>query len=209
MDEAIARFRQLCFLFVCNKLDEDEMAWMESTLRIHPQLQAEVDADRVLVQHARAGLAAQYQAAEPLVPFETVRALLGGPEPARPHPLRLWVQRWWNMRLPAPWVTGVAAMLAVVVAVQNRVEVDTGVSPYRGGEQVQRAGPMLKVIFDDRLSVGELRALLAAHKLALVRGPDEQGVVWLAVNEGGADQALAGLRANASVIDAQLAGHAR
>lgn len=74
MSDDVTRFREQCFLFVCNKLDSAEMAAMAAILARHPELGAEVAAERALVAQARAGLAASYQAAPPLLSYADMMA---------------------------------------------------------------------------------------------------------------------------------------
>lgn len=208
MDNDIERFKQLCFLFVCEKLDQESMAWMRAMLRTHGQLQADVDAERELAARARAGLDALYQATAPLVSFDSVMAAVNSRTPSTHDRLLHWLQRCWKAQLPVVWVAGATAMLAIAVGV-NQYADDAGLRSYRGGGQVKPAGPQLIVVFADQLTIGELRALLAANELTLVRGPDAQGVARLAVDEGSAAAALAALRANSGVIDARIAGETR
>lgn len=223
MDKDLDRFRELSFLFACGKLDEDETAWMQRMLRRHPQWEDELDADRALVAQARIGLAERYREAPPLVSLdEVLRACAPAGRTGRqwvPDRLTDWLQQCWRAQVPAPWLAGAAAMLAVSVTLHGIVPRGDAVpgdiaagkegAVYRGAEPAAPAGPVLKAVFDDKLGLGELRVLLAAQHLRVVRGPDEQGIVWLAVTEGDAARALAALRAQPGVLDVQLAGGAR
>lgn len=212
MDKDLERFRELSFLLACDKLDEEEATWMRGMLARHPQCRAQLDADRKLVAQARAGLAERHAEAPPLVPLNAVlRACAPLGRPRRP-PLLAWLERCWQARVPAPWLAGMAAVLVATVALQGlRFERADG-TRYRGAETAAQAAPVLKVVFDDKFSIGALRALLAAQHLRVVRGPDEQGVVWLAADGDGevdVERALAALRAQPDVLDAQRAGAGR
>lgn len=79
---------------------------------------------------------------------------------------------------------------------------------YRGLPQ-QAGRPLLKVVFTDELSMGELRKLLSGMHLDIVGGPDEQGVVLLALSEGSAVQAVENLKKSKAVIDAKVVTEGR
>lgn len=209
MDKDLARFRECSFLFACGKLDEDEAAWMRAMLAQHPQWQAELDDDRRLVAQAQAGLAERYAAAPPLVSLDAVLRACAPVAPRRAHPILAWWRRCWQARVPAPWLAGVAAVLVASVALQASFPGDGAGTAYRGTGPELPAGPQIKVVFDDTLSLGALRALLAAQQVRVLRGPDEQGIVWLAATDGDVERALMALRAQPGVLDAQVVGGSR
>ncbi|PWF48617.1 hypothetical protein [Massilia glaciei] len=202
------RFRELCFLFVCNKLDDAETAWMHSMLLALPALAAEVADSEAAAAHARAGLAHSYAAAAPLLSLAEMMAAVNQGGPARLARPRAWIAQAWRVAPSRAWAAGAAAMLALGLGVQTyRLETVRVDARWRGASDSAQAGrQLLMVVFSDQLSVGQLRALLAGMNLEIAGGPDEQGVVWLAVPDGGAEQALASLRANKAVLDARLAG---
>lgn len=72
------------------------------------------------------------------------------------------------------------------------------------------AGPQIRVVFAGSMTVGEIRALLAAQQLQVVAGPSEAGVFTLGVvrdspRPGGLERSLAGLRGNPRVLFAEPA----
>ena len=63
---------------------------------------------------------------------------------------------------------------------------------------------MLEVIFSDEVRVSDLRRVLPDLNVAIVCGPDTQGIVNLAVLSGSPEQVLSHLKASKLVIDAHL-----
>lgn len=210
MDTDATRFRELAFLFACDKLDAEQTAWMYAMLAQNPAWQADIDAERAWVDQARSGLAARRDEAPPLVSLETVLAASSARDRSAPSALLAWASRWWHARLPLPWAIGAAGLAAAAAAfvLPQAGYRDDQAPLYRGAEQGRVSGPLLKVVFDDRISLKELRGVLAAQRLTVVRGPDPQGIVWLKPADGDAARALAALRANAAVLDAQIVGGA-
>jgi hypothetical protein len=207
MSDDLDRFRELSFLFVCRKLDDADMAWMAALLERHPALAAAVDADRKLAARARTALDASYHAAAPLLSFE--QAMAGARAPSPMQGLRAWMAQAWRRSSSPAWTRGALALLAVCATLQTyRLETlrsDQQQDHYRGvAGQAAAARATLKVIFSDQLSMGELRAMMAAMKLDIVAGPDEQGVVRVAVGEGSTEQALARLQGHKMVIDVHV-----
>ncbi|MES3024802.1 MAG: hypothetical protein V4857_24800 [Pseudomonadota bacterium] len=209
MNDDSTRFRELCFLFVCNKLDDAETAWMRSMLLAHPELAAEVADNEAAAAQVRAGLAYSYQTSPPLLSFEEMMAAVNRDRPTRLALLRARVVQAWRMPPARAWSAGAAAMLVLGLSVQTyRLETVRMGERYRGVpdsiDSTQAGRQLLMVVFSDKLNVGELRALLAGSNLDIVGGPDEQGVMWLAVPDGGLEPALASLRANKAVLDVRV-----
>lgn len=212
MSDDVTRFREQCFLFVCNKLDSAEMAAMAAILARHPELGAEVAAERALVAQARAGLAASYQAAPPLLSYADMMAAVKADRASTRRGALARLAAWWNNFLSPAWASAALALLVLGVGVQtyrleqvSSAQVD---ATYRGLPQ-QAGRPLLKVVFTDELSMGELRKLLSGMHLDIVSGPDEQGVVWLALSEGSAVQAVENLKKSKAVIDAKVVAEGR
>lgn len=209
MTEDRQRFDALRFAYVCGKLDVQEIAWMEAMLAGHPHWQALCDEDRHLVALGRDALAAALAESAPLVPFERIAERLA--QARRP---------WWGARvvhslvralqrpLPAGWAAGAMAMLAVVVGVQTMdlQRLESAADGYRGGAPRSAVvAERVSVIFQDDLTLAQLRALAASLQFEVVGGPDEQGALQVVPEGAGKVQALlAALRANPAVLDAHL-----
>jgi len=210
--EDLARFEAQSFLFACGKLDAVEQAWMTRMLAEHPELEETAHADRVLVEQARAAVHARAAAhIEPLVPFEAL------PKPAavnaRPQPAtQPWWQRvldWWQRPAVGAWAFASIAALALVAGVQTlrleQLSNDANAPVFRGTEgNSATSGPVIQAAFADGVTLGELRKTLAALKLEIIRGPDEQGLIWITVREGEVQQALDRLKATGVVLDARI-----
>lgn len=210
--EDLARFEAQSFLFACGKLDAVEHAWMTRMLAEHPELAETAHADRVLVEHARAAVHARAAAhTEPLVPFDAL------PKPAatiaRSRPAtQPWWQRaldWWQRPAAGAWAFASIVALALVAGVQTmrleQLNTDANAPVFRGTDGGSAtSGPVIQAVFADGLTLGELRKTLAALKLEIVRGPDEQGLIWMTVREGEVQQALDRLKATGIVLDARI-----
>ncbi|WP_426194491.1 hypothetical protein [Massilia sp. DWR3-1-1] len=211
MNDDDERFRELRFLYVCGKLDPIETAWMAAQLQRDPARAAELDAERGMAADLRAALDANYLAAAPLLSFEQAMAGAAGVLPAPRVPAwRGWLAQAWRHAVSPAWTGGALALLAVCATVQTyRVEQlhsEQGERLYRGAVAPVPAGATLRVLFADPLTIGQLRALMAARKLEIVAGPDEQGVVLVRVGEGEGEAALAALRREPMVLDASVVG---
>ena len=206
MTDDLRRFKEWSFPHACGKLDSGDAAWMETMMAAHPDLREHFAQDLLLASQAREALASQ-PASAPLHSFESIMAAVH--QRQRPSPWRLeWLRKWWQAPLPAGWAVACMAGLAVLGSVQtyrldmSRQEIRQD-DAYRSLSRATPAAlPTLKVVFDDKISAGDLRALLFELKLDVVRGPDEQGAYWLSVTEGQPEQALEHLRGSKMVLDA-------
>lgn len=207
MSDDVTRFREQCFLFVCDKLDSSEMASMAAILARHPELGAEVAAERAMVAQARAGLAASYQAAPPLLSYADMMAAVKADRASTWRGALARLAACWHNFHAQAWSSAALALLVLGIGVQTyRLELVSSShvdATYRGLPQ-QAGRTLLKVVFTDELSMGELRTLLSGMRLEIVGGPDEQGVVWLALTEGSAVQAVENLKKSKAVIDAKV-----
>jgi hypothetical protein len=87
----------------------------------------------------------------------------------------------------------------------EQLNTDANAPVFRGAEgNSATSGPLIQAVFADGVTLGELRKTLAALKLEIVRGPDEQGTIWITVREGDAQQALDRLKATGIVLDARI-----
>lgn len=179
----LARFRALAFPYVCHTLDDEARKWMTQMLAQHPELQTEIDAAQ--------------RAAD-------VRQRSGG---------RLLA--WWRRPVQRGWAYALVAALVLIAGVQTfrlagleKLPVDaTGQSAGegRGTPDSPAPGvPMLQVIFNDGTTIEQLRKALISLELDIVRGPDEDGTVWLAVPAGNAPKALADIKATGLVTYAAV-----
>lgn len=214
MTDDLSRFRAHCFQFACDKLDEQEHAWMMDMLARHPELQAEVVAERELVRLAREGLEERHQ---PLVSFEQIRQALEQQSRQQRQPgLGQRLVLWWRRLATTPSGAGsrwaVAAMLVLGVALvwQGRSQLDgrNDTIPddgYRAATpgQVQEAG-MLQVKFRDDLAVGEIRNKLEALKMRIVSGPAADGSYQVQVTGGSLQEAIAQLQQSSLVTQASV-----
>ncbi|ANH71553.1 hypothetical protein ACS15_3251 [Ralstonia insidiosa] len=210
--EDLARFEAQSFLFACGKLDAAEQAWMISMIAAHPELAEAAHADRVLVEHTRAAIDERAAAhTQPLVPFEALPKAGAAKQGPRPS-MQSWRQRlmaWWQRPAAGAWAFASIAALALLAGVQTlRLEqLDAGANApvFRGSEgSSATTGPLIQAVFADGVTLGELRKTLTALKLEIVRGPDDQGMVWITVREGDTQQALDRLRATSIVLDARI-----
>lgn len=213
--EDLARFEAQSFLFACGKLDAQEQAWMERMIAAHPELAEAAHADRVLVEHTRAAIHARAAAhTAPLVPFEALPKLPAADHATapRPQPWRQRLSAWWQRPAAGAWAFASIAALALVAGVQTlrleQLSNDANAPVFRGTEgdasHSATTGPVIQAVFADGVTLGELRKTLAALKLDIVRGPDEQGLIWITVREGDAQQALDRLKATGIVLDARI-----
>ncbi|ALS66657.1 hypothetical protein [Pandoraea apista] len=202
-NDDLERFRALAFLYVCDKLDDTEAAWMRQKLVAHPEWQAELDQERRFAEATREAIDASYAERPPLVAFDELPTL--APERSAPS-LGERLRTWWTGPMSRGWAFASIAALAIVAGTQTMRLADTTSTPVdrvnsdtsamRGGPVSPAPGvPMLQVIFREDTTVAQLRAALADLQLDIVRGPDEDGMVWLAVPTGDAAKALAGLKA--------------
>ncbi len=70
------------------------------------------------------------------------------------------------------------------------------------------SGPRIRAVLSEAMTVGQLKALLAAHRLLIISGPTEAGVftfgaIDAAPGHGRLDASLAGLRADPNVLFAE------
>lgn len=210
--EDLARFEAQSFLFACGKLDAAEQAWMANMIAAHPELAEAAHADRALVEHTRAAVHARAAAhTEPLVPFEALPKLQTAKNRQR-TPAQPWWQRlaaWWQRPAAGAWAFASIAALALVAGVQTmrleQLSNDANTPVFRGTEGGSATtGPVIQAVFADGVTLGELRKTLAALDLEIVRGPDEQGLIWITVRRGEVQQALDRLKATGVVLDARI-----
>jgi hypothetical protein len=210
--EDLARFEAQSFLFACGKLDAAEQAWIANMIAAHPELAEAAHADRVLVGHARAVVHARAAAhTEPLVPFDALPKLQTAKHRQRTS-AQPWWQRmmdWWQRPAAGAWAFASIVALALLAGVQTlrleQLNTDANAPVFRGAEgNSATSGPLIQAVFADGVTLGELRKTLAALKLEIVRGPDEQGTIWITVREGDAQQALDRLKATGIVLDARI-----
>lgn len=202
MSDDLNRFRAHCFQFACDKLDPEEAAWMEGMLSRHPELQAEVDAERELVRLAREGLE---QERKPLVSFEQIRQALEA-EQARRGAADGPLAAWWRRLVSTPagngsrWAVAAVVMLCVTAAFQARHLFERDSIPDEGYRTVEPAGQgeegVLLVKFRDDAALGSLREQLAAMHLRIRSGPAADGTYQVAVTEGSLAQAIQRLQAS-------------
>ncbi|CAJ0816183.1 hypothetical protein [Ralstonia flaminis] len=210
--EDLARFEAQSFLFACGKLDAAEQAWMTNMIASHPELVETANADRMLVEHTRSAVHARAAAhTEPLVPFDALPKLPSAKNRQRAL-AQPWWQRaldWWQRPTAGAWAFASIVALALVAGVQTmrleQLNTDANAPVFRGTDGGSAtSGPVIQAVFADDLTLGELRKTLAALKLEIVRGPDEQGLIWMTVREGEVQQALDRLKATGIVLDARI-----
>lgn len=206
MHEDIDRFADLRFLYACNKLDPAETAWVDAMLAAHPELAADITADRALVQASREALAYVAQTTPPLVTFNEIARALDQPAPPG------WWQRLagairlaWILPMPSGYAVCAMALLALVAGLQFSVPTrDAATGPvYRGTGTPVPVVPTVAVVFAETLTVGQLRSLSDELDFDIVAGPDRHGVFQLAPRTPGSAHKLAEqLKAHAAVMDA-------
>lgn len=206
MNDDLTRFQRLCFLHACGKLDGEDAAWMETMMAADDNLRDAFNADLELAGDAKRALARQREDAPPLTNFHAVMNAVNA-RTQTPAPLRWWL-RWWQGSLPAGWATVGMAILAVFGATQTARldgfhDLAADGQTYRSMRSASTpAVPTLNMTFRDAASWGAVRTLLFQMKLEVVRGPDEQGVYTVTVNEGSPQEALERLRASGLIVDA-------
>ena len=206
MNDDFNRFRALCFLYACGKLDASETSWMQQMLLSHPELKTELEADQQLVTAAREAYAADRTKAAPLVSFDTIVSQIED----KPSSLISWLVQQWNRPMQTGWALTAVATLVIATAVQtyqlrDATQVSAASNQYRGGATAPSPNsPMIEVVFADAVTVSDLRRVLPILNLAIICGPDQQGVTHIAVQSGSAEQALTQLNASKLVIDAHL-----
>lgn len=203
MSDDLNRFRAHCFQFACGKLDPEETAWMEGMLSRHPQLQAEVDADRELVRLAREGLE---QEAKPLVSFEQIRQALDAQQAQRGTSDDGRLAGWWRRLASTPasngsrWAVAAVVTLCVMAGFQARHLLEPDSVPDDGYRAVEPAGQgeegVLLVKFREDVALGGLREQLAAMHMRIRRGPAADGTYEVVVTEGTLAQAIQRLQAS-------------
>ncbi|MDR3397418.1 MAG: hypothetical protein P4M06_07635 [Pandoraea sp.] len=209
-NDDLERFRALAFLYVCHKLDDTEAAWMKQQLDAHPEWQAELDQEQRFADATREAIDASYAERRPLVAFDELPTLA----PARGAPsLGERLRQWWVRPMPRGWAFASVAALVLVAGAQTMRLADTAstlanqdTSATRGGPVSPAPGvPMLQVIFRDGTTIAQLRKTLGDLQLDIVRGPDEDGMVWLAVPTGDAEKALAAIKATGLISYGEVA----
>ncbi len=210
--EDLARFEAQSVLFACGKLDAAEQAWMANMIASHPELAETANADRVLIEHTRSAVHARAAAhTEPLVPFDALPKLPSAKDRQRAL-AQPWWQRiidWWQRPATGAWAFASIVTLALLAGLQTmrmeQLNPDANAPVFRGPEgSSATSSPLIQAVFADGVTLGELRKTLAALKLEIVRGPNAQGMMWITVREGDAQQALDRLKATGIVLDAHI-----
>ncbi|ALS66614.1 MULTISPECIES: hypothetical protein [Pandoraea] len=194
------RFRALALLYVCGKLDDTESAWMKQKLTAHPEWQATLDEEQRFADTTREAINSSYAERRPLVAFDELPTL--APERGALS-LAERLRAWWTRPIPRGWAFASLAALVLVAGTQTMrlaemtsTSEDNGASAMRGAPVSPAPGvPMLQVIFADGTTVAQLRKAIGDLQLDIVRGPDEDGMIWLAVPAGNAVKALTDLKA--------------
>lgn len=204
MDER-TRFEEACLLQACGRLPAEEAPWLARMLAAHPDWQQDLDAAHTLVQVSREVLAQRADEHPPLVRFEEVMALRPAAPPARQ---RAWLDallRWWQQ----PGTLGLA------VATFSALAIGLGLQTYRLDEARQSSAPTpatrsaaptgqawISVHFKADAPIGQVSALLGAHHLQVIGGPDADQTYLLQVSEAEAGTVLTALRAEDTVLSA-------
>ncbi len=197
--------------YVNGALSPAETATVEQHLARDPACRAELEECRALARLLEAHETATWQP-KPAA-FDRLLAdidrLDAAPAPARTDP------PWWrrileglrNTPAPARWTlaTQSLALAALALALLLPTQpVDPGYETLSDSPPALTAEPRLRVVFDDAMNVGELRALLHDVTGHIVAGPTPLGVYTIAVTDGESpddalDQAVTALRAHPGV----------
>lgn len=204
MDER-TRFQEACLLQACGRLPAEEAQWLARMLAAHPDWQQDLDAAHTLVQVSREVLAQRADEHPPLMRFEEVMALRPAAPPARQ---RAWLDallRWWQQ----PGTLGLA------VATFSALAIGLGLQTHRLDEARQSSTPTpatrsaapigqawISVHFRADAPIGQVSALLGAHHLQVIGGPDADQTYLLQVPEAEAGTVLTALRAEDAVLSA-------
>lgn len=209
MNDDIERFRSQCFLYVCDKLDAKDIAWMEDMLRRHPELQKEVDEDRLLATQTRQALTDEREQEDyqPLVPFEQLRRATV--KPAQQGVVEK-LKDWWQTQAGTParngrWALAAMLVLGVMVTFQTRHLLDDGepATEYRaleGGTQLS----VLEVVFKPDVSIGDIRDQLTQLNARIISGPDRSGVYEIEIARASMQTTLQALKDSPLVNTVQM-----
>lgn len=191
---------------------------MTRMLAAHPDWQDDVDAAHTLVRVSREVLAERADERPPLMTFEEVMAQRPAAPAARPTPparYRVWLdalRRWWQQ----PGTLGLA------VATFSALAIGLGVQTYRLDEAQHRspdtadegaptptyrsAAPTgqawIALHFQPEATIGQVSALLCAHHLQLIGGPDADQTYLVRAPEPDVATVLTALRAEGIVLSA-------
>lgn len=208
MDER-TRFKEACLLHACDRLPADEAQWLTRTLAAHPDWQQDLDAARTLVQVSREVLAQRAEERPPLMRFEEVMALRPTAPPARHRAWLEAVQRWWQQPGTLGLAVATCSALAIGLGLQtHRLDEARESSASSATSPTTRsAAPSgqawISVHFQADAPIGQVSALLGAHHLQVIGGPDADQTYLLQAPEAEADAVLTALRAEAIVLSAQ------
>lgn len=223
--DELERFRSLAFFYACDKLDAKERAWMDQQLAAHPDWQAIVAEEREFASATREAIETSYTERAPLVAFDDLPdaatiAARGQPKgdaaTGKRQPLTLAerLRRWWRAPVGRGWAFASVAALALLAGLQTmrlagleKLAVPTeSASTIRGGGASPAPGvPLLQVIFVETTTIAQIRKTLGDLELDVVRGPDEDGMLWLAVPAGDPKKALADLKATGLIVYGDVA----
>lgn len=196
-------------------LDPAETAAVEQYLAQYPARRAELEHCRALAGMIEAHDTATWQPAPGA--FDRLIAEVNRWEAAPVSaPIQTGFPLWqrvleWLRKTPSPvrWTLAVeslaVAVLALVVLLPASAPTDPGYETLSQGEApAGTTGWPVRVVFDDRMSVGELRTLLRGITGHIVAGPTPLGVYTVAItghepSEGALDRAVTTLRAHAQV----------
>lgn len=212
MDER-TRFQEACLLQACGRLPAEEAPWLARMLAAHPDWQQDLDAAHTLVQVSREVLAQRADEHPPLVRFEEVMALRPAAPPARQ---RAWLDallRWWQQPGTLGLAVATFSALAIGLGLQTyRLDkaqhrpadmVDEGSPPTPATRSAAPAGQAwISVHFRADAPIGQVSALLGAHHLQVIGGPDADQTYLLQVPEAEAGTVLTALRAEDAVLSA-------
>lgn len=199
--------------YASGALDPAEMAAVEQYLAQYPARRAELEQCRGLAELIKAHDATAWQPAPDAFDrlMTEVNRLEAGPMST---PTQTGSPLWkrvleWLQSTPAPvrWALALEslAVTALALAVLLPAPANPGYETLSNGEELAvTTGRQMRVVFDDAMSVGELRTLLRSIAGRIVAGPTPLGVYTVAVaggdpSGGQLDQAVMTLRAHPQV----------
>ncbi|VVD76575.1 hypothetical protein PIN31009_00905 [Pandoraea iniqua] len=126
----------------------------------------------------------------------------------KPASLSARLRRWWRAPVGRGWAVAAVAALALLAGLQTvrlarleKLAVPAGgVSALHGDASPAPGVPLLQAIFVETTTVAQIRKTLGELELDIVRGPDDDGMLWLAVPAGDPKKALADLKATGLIV---------
>lgn len=167
------RFAELTPFYVNGTLDQDDQAFIEQSLNLHPVLQVNIDLARAM----QSAIKKQIESRPMDAGLDNLLKAFHKSyhKPTLTEKIRQYFEHWGLTKAFAAAIALVLVQFAVILQLQ----IGTLGSVYRGLSTQAQNTPHLKVTINPKANYAELVEVLRANGCRVISGPSETGELWL------------------------------